>query len=351
MESAMAESGRVAPRLGRRALITLCFAVPGLVLLAAYVWLVIDHGTWRLWGVVVHESGRYTLGQTILYFSHFLRELPTIMAYVLFLLGASAAVAPGPGRPRWLQRVLGRPALGVAAVIIAVGIVATALVRTAAVDGWSGAMLDLLQYRTRDDLVGYGTHWRYHWLSTLWFGAAVGVIPAILGRLSAVGRPIFHRARTLVAWAYFGVLTLVFGLSTDVFLDVRYAGHQAREILTHGPVTLLLGLGIILAASSTRSPTTPRRPTAPSWLTGLFAVVALVIPVHVAMVSLGGDVMAEGQSDMGLAAMVAAHYFEHVLDYILASLLLASALSLVYLRSDAGLPIPASNRNRSHARP
>jgi hypothetical protein len=104
-------------------------------------------------------------------------------------------------------------------------------------------MQDLLQYRTRDDLAGYGTHWRYHWLSTLWFGAAVGVAPAMAHWIT--GAPVLRRSRfwTRVAWGYFLALTLVFGMSADVFLDVRYAGHQAREILTHGPVTLLLGLG------------------------------------------------------------------------------------------------------------
>jgi hypothetical protein len=33
-----------------------------------------------------------------------------------------------------------------------------------------------------------------------------------------------------------------------------------------------------------------------------------------------GDVMSEGQSGNGLAAMVAAHVFEHALDYVLVAL-------------------------------
>jgi hypothetical protein len=66
---------------------------PSLVLAASYLWLANDHGTLLLWNVIVHESGRYTFGQTVLYFSHFLREVPTAMAYALFLLGISGAVA------------------------------------------------------------------------------------------------------------------------------------------------------------------------------------------------------------------------------------------------------------------
>jgi hypothetical protein len=33
---------------------------------------------------VVHESGVYTLGQTILYFNHFLLEIPKLVAMALF---------------------------------------------------------------------------------------------------------------------------------------------------------------------------------------------------------------------------------------------------------------------------
>jgi hypothetical protein len=308
-------------------------AIPVAVLLASYLWLALNHGTLRLWNVVVHESGRYTLGETVLYFSHFLREVPIALAYALFLLSASENTTLGGGGwgrrgfslPRWVF-LLG------AAVLVGVALLATSLGA-----GLGSALEDLLQYRTRDDLAGYGTHWRYHWLSTVWFGAIATVAPALTRRVRGLPHLGVHRAWTRAAWVYFMGLTVIFGLSTDIFVDARYAGHQAREILTHGPVTLLLGLGMLLAWSSAGRTGSERRDPI-GRATPLLVGVALLVPIHLAVVSLHGDVMAEGQSALGLSAMVAAHYFEHSLDYLLVFLLLLGGLARGGQRLKPGYP-------------
>jgi hypothetical protein len=297
-----------------------CFGVPAAVLAGSFVWLAVDHGTPRIWSVVVHESGRYTLRDTILYFAHFLREIPTAVAYTLFLVGVSARADPGVHMPRDRAHTL-----GVGALLLALALVGTALVMTSRADGWTSALQDLLQYRTRDDLVGFGTHWRYHWLSTLWFGAGIGVAPALAAWL--FGDSVLRASPRwmIAAWGYFLLPTLVFGLSGDIFTDVRYVGHQAREILTHGPVTALPAVGLLLALGSPRGSgaSTARHPL--SWIAG---IAFLLIPVYLAAVGVAGGALAEGQTGQGLAAMVAAHYFEHTLDYVLVFLLLVASLGL-----------------------
>src|SRR5262245_58650599 len=54
--------------------------------------------------------------------------------------------------------------------------------------GWTSAALDLLQFRTRDDLVEYGSHWRFHWLSTVWFGVAAMLGAPLIARLCGLSR-------------------------------------------------------------------------------------------------------------------------------------------------------------------
>ena len=54
---------------------------PLAILVAGYVWLARDYGTPWLLPVVVHEGGRYTFAETILYCRHFLRELPVVTLY------------------------------------------------------------------------------------------------------------------------------------------------------------------------------------------------------------------------------------------------------------------------------
>lgn len=289
------------------------FGLPAAILAASYVWLALDRGSVRLWDVPVHESGRYTLGQTILYFSHFLREVPTDIVYALFLLAAArAALVAGPSEVR--SRRL-RTAVWLAG-IVAAGLVAFALFRVAADQGWSAAWSDLFQMRTRDDLAAYGSHWRFHWLSTLWFGVAAALaVPRALGVHPASLRSSWP------AWLVFAGLTVVFGLSADIFVDVRYAGHQAREIMTHGPITGLLAVGVLDVIRSRPAAGTRvvnRRVRWPA------AALFVIIPLWLAAVTLAGDPLEAGQSEHGLAAMVAGHNFEHALDYALVLLLVTA---------------------------
>jgi hypothetical protein len=308
-----------------RVAIAILFVVPAVVLVASYAWLAVDHGTLALRDVIVHESGRYTLGETVFYFSHFLREVPTAIAYALFLLGISGGAGlPGSGGvpARWRAVVAAFAFLGAAA------LVAVALGATVRADGLDSALRDLLQYRTRDDLLDYGSHWRFHLLSTVWFGAATGLaVPA--GRW-LFGTPVlrFNRTWTGVAWGYVLALTVVFGVSADIFVDGRYVGHQAREILTHGPVTLLLGIGVLLAMADRRARPNRSGMLEHSAVRVVFASAFLLIPLYLAVAALTGDVMAHGQTDLGLGAMVGAHYFEHTLDYMLVLLILFGGLAL-----------------------
>ena len=293
------------------------------MLLVSYLWLVLDHGTLLLWSVVVHESGRYTLGETVLYFSHFLREVPIAVGYALFLLGVSG----GAARWRNVDRRTVRRA-GWISVLMAGGLVLAALLLTAASKGWGYALQDLFQYHMRDDLWGYGSHWRYHWLSTLWFGAAVGVAPALASRIPGLRALHPHPFWMRMAWAYFLVFTLVFGVAADIFVDPRFAGHQAREIMTHGPVTLLLGIGVLLVTRAGGALLGTERDSVRRPLVWAMAALSLLVPAYLAIVSFGGNIMEQGQSELGLGAMVGAHFFEHTLDFLFFLLLLAGGLAL-----------------------
>jgi hypothetical protein len=318
--SAVAPAQRTQPRApGARPLIGALLALPIVVLASAFAWLALDHRTMALWNVVVHESGRYTFGQTMLYFGHFLREVPVAVTYALFLLAASGgASTDSPQSPPARMRPL--PLLAAAALL---GI---AFIATARGAGVQSALHDLLQYRTRDDTLAFGSHWRYHWLSTLWFGAAVITIVWTTQRIGRVPTLALHARWSLLAWLWFAGLSIIFGVSADVFTDAQYTGHQAREILTHAAVTLPAGIAVVMIAGAGRSAAQRRvHPVAAT----LAMALAVLVPIHLTIITLaGGGVMEHGQTEHGLGAMVAAHYFEHTLDYLFILLLLFGGLTV-----------------------
>jgi hypothetical protein len=296
-----------------------------------------------LWNVVVHEGGRYTLAQTVLYFSHFLREIPTAIALSLFVLAAygpsRTAAARASGR---MTKVRGGFFVAAAIVMIAV-----ALLMAASQQSKAEALRNLLQFRTRDDLIDYGSHWRFHWLSTLWFGVATVVVArwgGVLGSPAPRSRR-FRRGLRRAAWLYFIGLTLIFGLSDDVLFDPRYIGHQAREILTLTLVTLPIALGSIAVAGRYRGQVRGR--VRVGALGVLEIATLLLIPFYLARAVLFDDVLSAGQTDQGLAAMLAAHFFEHVLDYAFVTLLVCGlALVLGRARHDSHLRHASAGQRR-----
>ncbi len=296
-------------------------------LAGSYLWLAMGHGTGLLWNVVVHESGRYTLGKTMFYFDHFLREVPVDVAMALFvvaaLTGPRRSLAEQSARIR--PRPFARLAWGAAVLLVVL-----ALAVTAKRSGLDSALQDLMQFRTRDDLSDYGSHWRFHWLSTIWFGAAAAILTRIAaGRQTGGFRNLWdRRSLWLVAWAYVVLLSLVCGLSIEPFMDPRFIGHQAREILTHGLVTGPLAIGCQLILVNSDAMSRVRRSAAAFVFSGggtvsLFVLVA--IPFYLIGFSLGGQALWAAQTGGGWAAMIAAHFFEHTLDYVFVLLLSGGA--------------------------
>lgn len=303
-----------APRL-QRAWLVLLLTAPIVLVVIAYGWLAVDHGAPFLWNVVVHEGGHYTFGQAVLFFRHFLREVPVDIAMAISIAAGVRLVAPRavPVTRYWF--------MGLAILLVAV-----ALAVAASEEGWWEAVRDLLQYRTRDDDTRYGSHWRFHLLSTIWFCGAAPLLAGISAGVPGVPRALGAGRRLLIAsWLWVAVLTIAFGLTTEPFTSDRYIGHQAREILTHGLITLPFTVGLCaILADGPLAEKTGRDPSMPLQALSWFIVAA--IPVFLVTAFGGATLETSAQLNSGLSGVVAAHVFEHLLDYIF---VLAVVLALV----------------------
>jgi hypothetical protein len=202
------------------------FYVPLLVLSAAFAILCVRHGTFWPWNVVVHEDGRRTLIQTIFYFEHALGEWPLDVLLAAAIAGAVSAPIPA--------LTLGATRVGAVCLVLDGVIFAGASIEA----GPKTALLYLLQFHTRDDVpMVYGSHWRYHLLSQI----ALMLLPLAVTPVAPKRR---INGILIAAWVVFGVLTAIFGISSDSFIDPRYLGHQARELFTHTLVTIPLAMAI-----------------------------------------------------------------------------------------------------------
>jgi hypothetical protein len=307
----------VAGRLRVRWPTPLLLVVPVMLLAGAYAWLALEHDTWALWRVIVHESGRYTLGQTVFFFRHSLREVPIDVAMGLFCAAAVGSAEPAARR---------RAAAGAAAVL-AIGLVVLAFALAAGEEGSREAVRDLLQFRTRDDDAVYGAHWNFHLLSTVWFGAAAYAAAGIWAGRGGLVRPAGSACILLAAaWGWVALLTVVFGVQADVFTSPRYLGHQAREILTHGLITLPLTIAVVRWVPGPRAHPDAAPMARPSLAVRAAVWIAIVgIPIFLVVAFRGADFAATAQLQSALAGVVAAHVFEHVLDMVLVILVALAA--------------------------
>jgi hypothetical protein len=319
-----------------RALGLVLVAVPASVLTVSYLWLAVDHRTPWLLGVVVHESGRYTLAETILYFRHVLRELPIDVVYAAAAVAAAAGY--GPRCTTAPARAVRIGALGAAALVVAGA-------WTGTVHAWGAdvARSEVLQGYLRDeDVPSAGVHWGYHFLSTIAYLAAAIVLAALLRALldGHTGVPrsgAGARGRLAGVVAAMIGLSALCGLGASPFRDPRYLGHQAREAGTHLLVTLPLSFAVLLGGGSW-SPD-PSRDVArrPSRDVGAALAVGAVTLAYLALGSALGGAADTARPGARLSSLVGAHYYEHTFDYVLV-LLLVTALAPAATGRDGRAP-------------
>ena len=311
--------------MSRRAAAAVLFGIPALALAGAFAWLAVAHGTPRLLPVVVHENGRYTLAQTILYFRHFLREIPIVFLYALVSATAIRCYGPvatmrGPRASRW-------PWLLAAALVVLAWIV------TVRQWGAETAFRDLLQGYLTDDSYVYGSHWRAHVLSSIASLMAATVLAMALARAVDGSWPTqagwigwmrtFAPALVLIAAA-----TVVFHPTMEPFVARRYVLHEAREAVTHGIISLPLSFGVLLAAGFGRPPAenleSAARPARMTWsrrTTVLLSVLMLGFAGVLSALIVPGIAPSARAGGISWAARAPAHAFEHSLDYVLLVLL------------------------------
>jgi hypothetical protein len=317
--------------------IAILLGIPSLLVLGAYLWLALDHGTLWLFPAVVHESGDYTLLQTILYFRHVIRELPITLLYAISSVAAFKVYGPtGHGPIPRSKRYL------IPAVFVLV-VVSVSWFMTINTWGVEVALQEVLQGYTRDDTFLPGSHWPFHLLSTIGYFLAAIIVAALLhygihGTLPP-RRPTVRSqwiGGTIVAIL---AMTILLGLTTAPFLDPRYIGHQARELLTHLSITLPLSFGVLLRETRTASGSITEQIHRDEWIGQRHVKIVtpsrriyhdLIAAAAVLFLGLlflvGGTLLtgAVGHARPGtpLSSLVAAHLFEHTVDYLLVACLI-----------------------------
>ncbi len=310
--------------------------LPCLALAGAYLWMVRMYGRWDLWGVIVHESGLYTLGQTIFFISHFCREWPVKLVYLAAGLCLFRSAHPVPALDARRRARLGRA--GWACVGLAAVLCIAAFGHAASRTGATEALRDLLQFRSNDTAPeAWGAHWRFHFLSGIAFIAGCGLIAAATGRRISAGA-------AGAAAALYAAVTVVALPGLEPFTDPRFLGHQFREATgTDLPVALplLLGLWLVMQAglAAGRAGSDPQGGSDPLIRRCLPWAVACAAPVALLALLLlsGHDVGANrppGAVGWSLPDLYAAHTYEHSLDYLFYGLAGAGA----FLLSAAGRP-------------
>lgn len=310
---------------------------PAAVLLGSYVLLALHHGVWNVFPVVVHENGRYTLTETIFYFRHFVRELPvnTLIAMALGMLaGLHSPLEQGSSA----QSGKACRHAGLAALLMA----ATAITLTWVQYDRNEAWTEFAQYRTRDELADFGSHWRYHLLHIVdSFLFCMGMLLVSRGLTNAGGLNRRALGWLAVLGVSFVVITLGFGSPLRALTDPLYLAHQAREIETHRLLTLCPALACLLlldqrlAASSRLSVANWRM----IWLGVAWVVLATLIPLWIVWRLREVNIGSLAQRQTGLWQLAAAHHFEHLLDSVYVILLSAWAyLSLMRRRTSANSP-------------
>ena len=234
----------------RRTAKTLCFLIPVTLLLLGYVYMIFQYNRIWLFNTIVHENERYTLWEVVLYFRHFIWEMPIKTWYAVLLTGLFLHYGNPPSRTQKDDRLTDVPNSAIViSGFIAVAITGIAFTFTIEKFGFHEAMTGFLQYRTSElRSPEFGSHWRNHLLSNIVLVCTSAVCISIY-RILTGGYWVKRKYACLLPFGIvvFIVISLIFGINKDPFTEASYLGHQIREIFgTDVSITMLLSLGVLI---------------------------------------------------------------------------------------------------------
>ncbi len=325
--------------LKRNLPILLLFAIPLVFLSGAYIHMCLRYEKLWLFNTVVHENGRYTLFEVILYYRHFLWEVPIKIIYSLFIVGAfyfygkpqNADASTEVLNVSYKRIIFGG--------LIAFCVVLIAIVMTGYDVGFKDAFAGLLQFRTHETRpLALGSHWRNHFLSNIVLFSAT-TVSILAYRLIDTGHWIKRKSGFLfyVALGIFVFLCFVFGFNNDPFTVPSYLGHQLREIFgTDLSITMPMCLGILvflerkytpkdsggkkMAKQNTRKNMRHLIP----WSI-LAAIPSIFLIVKVLCLDIKSEIEKfDSGIEWSILDIFAWHFFEHSLDYIFVGALVYS---------------------------
>lgn len=270
----------------------------------------------------VHEAEGRSLVTVALFPGHGLRELPHVI--LIGLLWLEGLLGPLPWRRARVILVRTLCVGAVSAVVL--------LIWAAAESGWASAWLDLSQARAAADLIGAGSHFRFHLLSDL----ALGALFFCAGRLFR-SNDRHERGAPWFAIAFTGLmLVLLAAWGAADIATPRYIGHQAREIFTHSIVTLPLLVGLTVGRRGSL-----RAILQPAVLISL--AVATGITMWLGWSVLQVDILSHGANpEIPAGVNLAVHNYEHLID-----LAILVALSVIATRAIPARPVNPAIQNRS----
>lgn len=309
----------------------LCFSIPLILLIASYIHMCVFYKELWLFDTIVHENGRYTLLQVILYFRHFCWEILGKAIYSLFIVGVFFYY----GRPLHRVNQIAKHSISQTRIIFAgfivFAIILLSFLITTNEYGFREAIFGLTQYRASElRPIWFGSHWRNHFLSNIVLFSASAFL-VLLYRVICFGGYYFKRRFAClfhIATGIFVFLTVLFGLTMDPFSTPSYLGHQLREIFgTDLSITMFWALAVLIHLEnrydSGDSEFQPQKLVALGrntrslifWSLPTLVIVPFLI-TRVLSLDIAANVEKLGNTaGWSIIDLFAWHFFEHSLDY------------------------------------
>ncbi len=301
-----------------------------LTYLLSYIYLAVYHGRVNILNVVVHESGEYTLLQTIFYASHFLGHIPVYTMVAFLFVGACRSLVLDANAVSCPQQHV---AAGVSLLLLLAVSLAISLVHF----GWEDTVSFMLQRKQTPHLYVRGGSWNLHFASSsllfVWVPLYVGVAASVLGRkVQWYGRGYGYFATGLLM--LFGFTFLANGAGwvramAVAWTQPRYLAHSVREIATFSLTYFPVPLCYLLYRGAQERPARDLRHNRKTILilcllggvfVGGFAYQsAMSLMAGIGDIAQKPDFAKAGK--LSVRYLLCSHFFEHVLDTVYFGLL------------------------------